>query len=117
MFTVWINEADVLPALVASPPYTAVMLCAPTVRVDVASDPVPPLRVTVPSVAVPFRIVTLPLGIAPPGVSAVTETVKATDCPNAEGFAPEAIATEVEYLLTVSVSKAEVLVAKFVSPV
>ena len=74
-FTACDNAGEVLPAKLASPLYTAVMECVPTVSVDVVNAAFPALSVPVPSVAVPFLNVTVPVGV--PDV-AVTVAVNVT---------------------------------------
>ena len=74
-FTACDRAGEVLPAKLASPLYTAVMECVPTVSVDVVNAAFPALSVPVPSVAVPFLNVTVPVGV--PDV-AVTVAVNVT---------------------------------------
>src|SRR6202035_753412 len=62
-FTACDNAGEVLPAKLASPLYTAVMECVPTVNAAVLNAAVPALSVLVPSVAVPFLNVTVPVGV------------------------------------------------------
>ena len=64
-----------------SPPYTAVMLCVPPVRLDVLYVAVVPLIVPVPSVVLPSLNVTVP--VAP----LVTVAVNVTLLPNVLGLA------------------------------
>ena len=65
-FTVWFKVADVLFADELSPPYVAVIECAPAVRVRVVKVVVPcALSEAVPSGAVPFLKLTVPVGVGP----------------------------------------------------
>jgi hypothetical protein len=66
-----IIAADVLPAKFALPLYFAVIECVPTASVDVVRVATPPLfNVPVPSVVVPSRNVTVPVGAPPmPGLT------------------------------------------------
>ena len=80
LLTVWLSDADVLPANLVSPPYTAVMESVPPGKSVVVKLAVPPLSVSERSVVVPCMNQTVsPLGIAP----AVDETlaVKVTGSP------------------------------------
>ena len=52
----------------------------------------PPLSVPVPSVAVPSRKVTVPVGVPAPGAFALTVAVKVTLWPNTEGLVAEVTA-------------------------
>jgi hypothetical protein len=53
---------DVLPLKLVSPPYCAVILCAPAASADVDSDATPPLKLKLPIGLVPSRKVTVPVG-------------------------------------------------------
>ena len=70
--------------------------------VTVATPPV--LTAAVPSVVVPFRKITDPVGDGP---VLVTWAVKVTACPGLEGFGVELIAVVEVYLLTGSVMVAD----------
>ncbi len=88
MFTTWLTAFDVLGAKFESPPYTAVMLCAPAVSVEVVKLAEPPVNVPVPNTVVPFLNVTVsPLGGAPR--PEVTTAVKVTTCPYVDGFSED----------------------------
>jgi hypothetical protein len=69
------------------------------------------LIVSVPSVVLPSRNVTVPVA-----AGGVTVTVNVVDEPNATGFAEEVNETVVLDLITVCVSAGEVLAVSFVSP-
>jgi hypothetical protein len=105
--TTWEIAGDVLVALLASPLYTTVIVCVPTVRVETLRVAAPPLNVCVPNVAAPFLKVTVPVGVPPE--ADVTVAVKVTPCPKFEGLPLDVTVAVVLYLLTVSVSVAEVL--------
>ena len=77
-----------VPKLVV-PPYDAVRLCAPTVRLDTESVATPDaFSVPVPSVAAPSLNVTVPaFGVVDPTVC-VTVAVNNVLCPNTVGFVP-----------------------------
>jgi hypothetical protein len=90
------------------------MLCVPTVSPEDARDAVPPLRFCVPNVAFPFLKVTVPPGVPPE--ADVTLAVNVTLCPKLDGFALDVTVDVVAYLLTVSVSVADVLVRNVASP-
>ena len=98
LFTVCVSTAEVLPEKLALPPYTAVMECDPTARVEVANVAFPPASVPVPKVFTPFLKVTVPVGVPPVDV---TVAVNVTLAPNVEGFSDEA--TEVELVATFTV--------------
>jgi len=53
---------DVLAEFIASPVYTAVIECAPALRISVVTVATPALRDAVPSVALPYLNVTVPVG-------------------------------------------------------
>ena len=72
-----------------SPPYTAVMECAPSAKVEVAKVATPAFSVPVPSVVAPSLNVTVPVAVPLPGDTAATVAVNVTDWPNTEGFAEE----------------------------
>ena len=88
------------------------MECEPTASVEVENVAWPALSVPVPSVVVPSRNVTEPVGVP----TAVTVAVKVTACPAVEGFSEEATAVVVGWPITVCVSAVEVLPANVVSP-
>jgi len=60
--------------------------------------------------------VTVPVGMPPPGLFAVTVAVKVTDCPDADGLAEELTDVVVPAFFTVWVSVLEVLPLKVASP-
>ena len=60
----------------ASPPYVAVIRWLPTESAEVTSVAAPPLNVAVPSVTIPSRKVTAPVGVPVPGASAVTAAAR-----------------------------------------
>lgn len=71
-----VTAAEVLPAKFALPLYLAVMECTPAVSIDVVKVATPLLfRVPVPSVVVPSRKTTVPVGVPPlPATVAVNVT-------------------------------------------
>jgi hypothetical protein len=79
--TVTVTAFEVLPALLLSPPYTAVIECCPTASVEVVNVATPePFSVPVPSIVAPSMNVTLPVGVVPP-VGGVTVAVNVTLVP------------------------------------
>src|SRR5437588_790965 len=114
--TGWVSVPEVLVVKLVSPPYTTVIVCAPTARALVLKLAEAPDSVPVPRVPAPSLKVTVPVGVPEPGELAVTVAVKVTDWPNTEGFAEETIVVAVPSWLTVWVSVLEVLVVKLVSP-
>ena len=70
----------------------------------------PLLSVPVPNTVVPFLNVTVPVGVPPPGATAATVAVNATDWPNTDGLCEETTVVKLAALFTVSVRAAEVLV-------
>ena len=71
-----------------SAPYTAVIECDPTARVEVATVAVsgfPPLSVPVPIVVAPSLKVTVPDGAVTPANCGVTVAVNVTELPYVEG--------------------------------
>jgi hypothetical protein len=75
-----VTAAEVLPAKFALPAYLQVTECVPTVSVEIVKVALPPLlRVPMPSVVVPSRKLTAPVGVPlPPDV---TVAVNVTDIP------------------------------------
>ena len=93
--------------------------CGPTASVLVVNIAWPePFRVAVPRVLGPSLKVTVPVGMPPPGLLAVTVAVKVTDCPDTEGLAEELtnVVVRARALFTVWVSGLEVLPLKVASP-
>ena len=116
--TVSVIAAEVLLAKVALPEYLTVMECAPTVSVDVVKVATAPLfSVPLPSVVVPSKKVTVPVGV--PEALDVIVAVKVTEAP-LETEAAELTNTAVVALgaadVMVSFSAAEVLAAKVALP-
>jgi len=75
-----ITPAEVLPAKFALALYLAVIECVPTVSVDVANVATPlPFSVPVPSIVVPSRKVTIPVGV--PLLPGLTVAVHVTGVP------------------------------------
>ena len=70
----------------------------------------PATSAVVPNVVDPSFNVTVPVGVPPPGATAVTVTLNVTVCPNVDGFGEEVIVVAVAALLTVCVRTAETLV-------
>ena len=93
--TVWVSVAEVDPALLVSPPYTAVRLWAPVLNVAMERVATPELTVPVPTVVAPSWKVTVPVGVAPPMVA-----VNVVLPPKTLGFTLEAMVTVVVFWLT-----------------
>jgi len=104
LITLWLTvcakAADVLPAKFVSPPYTAVMLCAPTDRDAVLKVATPEASAPVPNCVAPSLKVTVPVGVPP---APLTVAVNVTVCPADDGLAEEASVVVVEFVTTVSV--------------
>ena len=91
--------------------------CEPAASVLVVNIAWPePFRVAVPRVLGPSLKVTVPVGMPPPGLLAVTVAVKVTDCPDADGLAEELINVVVPAFFTVWVTVLEVLPLKVALP-
>jgi hypothetical protein len=75
----------------------------------------PPLKVLVASGVPPSWKITLPVGVFPPGATALTVAVRVTDCPNTDGLAEEATVLLLLAWLTTCVTVLEVLVLKLLS--
>jgi hypothetical protein len=88
----------------------------PTASEEVANVALPELKAAVARVEAPSRKVTVPVGVPAPGATALTVAVKVTDWPNTDGFTDEVTVVELDALLTVWVTAADVLLLKFVSP-
>ena len=85
-----------------SPPYSAVMLCRPTVRLLVLKVAWPaPLTAPVPNTVVPSLKVTVPVRVPAPGATTLTCAVKVTDWKRVEGLSELLNEVVVEALLTV----------------
>jgi hypothetical protein len=116
----WLTVFDVLPALFASPEYTAVIESVPTGRAFVmmaADDCVPfsAVRVTgLPKITPPFSNDTVPVGTCVPVV--VTLAVKVTCTPSPAGFKLEVSAVVVASPLITWISTDDVLPALLESP-
>ena len=82
-----------LPAKVASPPYTAVIECVPCVRAEVANVAFPALTLPVPRVVAPSLNVTVPVIV--PAVVEETIAVNVTDAPTVDGFSDDVTAVVV----------------------
>ena len=76
----------------------------------------PAARAPLPIDAPPSKNVTVPVGVPPPGATAVTVAVNATACPKTDGFTDDVTVVELAAWFTVCVSAADVLLLKFVSP-
>jgi hypothetical protein len=114
--TVTVTIGDVLPALLLSPPYTAVTECAPRASDDVEKVATPlPFSVPVPRAVAPSITVTVPVGTPLPGFS-VTVAVKVTLVPTSTLIALAISAVEVCSSATVTVNEFEVLPALPLSP-
>jgi len=113
-----VSAAEVLAARVALPEYLAVIECVPTVSVDVAKvATAPPFSVPLPSVVVPSRKVTVPVGV--PEVLDEIVAANVTGAPLDAEAAELTSAAVVEIgaaAVMVSVSAAEVLLAKVALP-
>ena len=106
---------DELPAKFASPLYRAVIECVPPFKLETVSWTVSVESGTVPRVAPPSRNVTVPPAKSP-AIDGVTVAVNVTDCAKTTGFTLAAKDTEDDTGVTVSVSGAEVLPVKLLSP-
>ena len=82
--TFCVNTADVLPAKLVSPAYTAVMGCEPAVSVVVVNVATPAASAPLPMGVPASRKVTVPLAVADDTVA-----VKVTESPTFEGFNEE----------------------------
>src|SRR5207302_446679 len=80
------SVADVLRAELVSPPKTAVIVWLPTDRVEIVNVATPvKFSVPVPSVVLPSRKETVPVGVTGP----TTEAVKVTAWPKADGLSED----------------------------
>ena len=97
-----------LPKKFPSPLYVAVIECAATANEEAVNVADPEeLSESVPSVVVPSRKVTVPVGTPEPE-EGLTVAVNVTACPKTEGLADEATATEVAcFARTVTVAVAD----------
>jgi hypothetical protein len=114
--TVWVSTGEVEPVKLALPLYTAVREWDPTPRVEVARVAVPPESAAVPSRVAPSKKSTVPVGVPPPGATAVTVAVRVLASPNTDGSGAEVRAVDVAAWVTVWVSTGEVEPVKSVSP-
>jgi hypothetical protein len=113
--TTWLKTAEVLAAKFESPAYAAVIECVPAVSVEVVNVATAALfSIPVPSVIVPSRKVTVPVGVPEllDAMVAVNVTGAPLDAEAAELTNPAAVAASV----MVSATAAEVLAVKLGSP-
>src|SRR5205085_1089731 len=90
VFTVWIKGDDVLLAKTASPLYTAVMVWVPRVSAALVTVACPLLPTApVPSVELPSKNVTVPVGVPLLGGGTLTVAVKVMDWPRSVRLADE----------------------------
>src|SRR5437868_712334 len=93
------------------------MAWLPTARAEVENIAVPVAdRVTVASVMLPSRKLTVPVGVPAPGAPALTVAVKVTAWPNTTALAEEVTVVVVAAWLIVCVRVVEALPAKLASP-
>jgi hypothetical protein len=113
--TIWLKTADILARKFESPAYAALIECIPAKSVEVVNVATAPLfSVPVPSVVVPSRKATVPVGV--PEVLVVIVAVNVTGAPlEAEG-AELSNAAVVAAGAIVSTIAAEVLLAKLALP-
>src|SRR5437867_1116463 len=110
-FVVCVSLDEVLPLKFASPPYDAVIGCAPTASVLVTNVAWPEaFRVPVPRVVGPSLNVTVPVGVPAPLVFAFTVAVKVTGCPDTDGLIEETTPVVVPGSVVVVVGAAVVVV-------
>ena len=88
----------------------------PMERVDVENVATPSERVPVPSSAEPFKNSMVPEGVPAPGLTAATVAVRVTTWPATDGLGLVVSVVVDDACATVTVTAADVLVAKFVSP-
>jgi hypothetical protein len=113
--TTWLRTAEVLAMKLASPPYAAVSECVPAESIDVLNMAITVLfNAPVPSVVVPSRKVTVPVGM--PEVLDVIVAVNVTEAPLDTEAAELTNAVVVTAGVMVSVTAAEVLPVKFALP-
>ncbi len=98
-FMDWERTAEVEPASVGSPPYTAVMECVPCVRAEVVNEAEPFERAPVPSTVVPSRNCTKPAAEA-----GVTVARNDTAAPTSAGFPVEVSVVVVAIRFTVCIN-------------
>jgi hypothetical protein len=79
--TVWISTAEVLAALLGSPPYCAVSEWLPTASEEIVKLAIPAASVPVAICVPPSNNLTDPVGERP-----VTFTANFTGCPKLDGF-------------------------------
>ena len=113
--TFCVSIAEVLPENFESPPYAALIECAPLVKVEMVNvaDALE-FREPVPKVVLPSLNVTVPVGV--PDVAGLTLAVNVTLWPNVEGLIEEVSVVVEPALFTVCVSTGDVLPVKFALP-
>src|ERR1043166_1915487 len=116
LLTTWLKADDVLVLKLASPLYTAVIEWEVTDKVEEEEVAEPPLRLLVAREVAPSLKVTVPVGVPPAGETALTVAVIVTDWPKTDGWAEEARVTALLALLTVWVKVPEIFVLKLASP-
>jgi hypothetical protein len=115
-FTVWVSTGEVEPVKPASPLYTAVSACDPTLNDDVVNDAAPPASVEVPRGVAPSKKLTVPVGVPAPGVTTAIVAVRVLACPKTDGSGLEVKVAVAEAWFTVWVSTRDVELVKLVSP-
>ncbi len=114
--TVWTPLA-LLPSNIASPPYVAVMVCAPTPRFDTTRVATPePSRGALPNVVAPSENVIVPVARPFPGASTVTAALSVEASPNTVGSGALDSATVVVALATLKATAPEVAAGNVASP-
>lgn len=102
-----------LPAKLASPPYTAVIECAPADNVEMLNAAVPLISAVDPNAFVPSIKMTVPLGIRP---LPVTFAVNVTNWPTCDGLSLDVTLVLLTGKLTFCVKTEEALPVKLPSP-
>src|SRR5437868_5682998 len=76
-----VNGADVLMLNRGLPLNTAVIVCDPTLSVDIVNAALPPDSVCAPNSVIPSKKLTVPAGVPEPGDVGTTVAVKVTTVP------------------------------------
>ena len=114
--TLCVSAAEVLVRLLESPPYIAVIECEPIESALVLNVATPEtFSVPVPSVVLPSKKVTVPVGTAVPGAASAMVAVNVTEAPADDGSELEERVVVVN-ACTVSVNTADTLSELFWSP-
>ena len=93
------------------------MAWLPRESAEIVKEALPELRLAIPSVVVPSRKTTVPVGVPEPGGTELTAAVRVTAWPNSDGFSELMTVVELLSRLTIwLIVLVDVLALKLLSP-